>query len=381
MSRSNKHPRYTYIKGGYYYFTRIVPGDIREHFNRSRIVVALRTKSLNTAKKLSFKLNVELESHFDCLRINNNSKLKTFTNSNKTSHNTIVLSKALESYLRVRGADKSEKFHKVTKRQVSRFITYFGNRAISEYRRDEINKFRDILLDNDLSSSTVRRILATISAVVSFAVKENNYTFDNNFKEIVIPKNVKVTRRLPIRIETLRLLQSMAIEKPTNFTTLFLLLSDSGMRLSEGLGLLLDDIKLDEEIPHVIIKNHSHRRLKTEASERIIPLVGFSLYAANYLLKNRCESPFCFPKYNSNGQCSPYVASQRLNLWIKEKSGKAEYVIHSLRHSFRDRLRNSECPSEVIDQLGGWSNKTVGQAYGLGYKLDMLYKYMLKIEV
>ena len=33
-----------------------------------------------------------------------------------------------------------------------------------------------------------------------------------------------------------------------------------------------------------------------------------------------------------------------------------------------------EGPSEVIDQLGGWSLKTVGQGYGNGYQLDILTK-------
>ena len=32
------------------------------------------------------------------------------------------------------------------------------------------------------------------------------------------------------------------------------------------------------------------------------------------------------------------------------------------------RLRAVEAPSEVIDQLGGWSLKTVGQSYGDGYQ-------------
>ena len=30
----------------------------------------------------------------------------------------------------------------------------------------------------------------------------------------------------------------------------------------------------------------------------------------------------------------------------------------------RDRLRAVECPSKIIDQLGGWSLKSVGQGYG-----------------
>ena len=57
------------------------------------------------------------------------------------------------------------------------------------------------------------------------------------------------------------------------------------------------------------------------------------------------------------------------------------YVIHGFRHSFRDRLRAVECPSEIIDQLGGWSIKTVGQGYGKGYSLDLLVKWISKLKL
>ena len=54
-------------------------------------------------------------------------------------------------------------------------------------------------------------------------------------------------------------------------------------------------------------------------------------------------------------------------------------IVHGFRHSFRDRLRAVECPSEVIDQLGGWRLKSVGQGYGSGYDLDVLHKWISKI--
>ena len=53
------------------------------------------------------------------------------------------------------------------------------------------------------------------------------------------------------------------------------------MRLSEAVGLLVDDIVLDADQPHINLTIHPHRRLKTDASERIIPLVGCSLWAAS----------------------------------------------------------------------------------------------------
>ena len=55
---------------------------------------------------------------------------------------------------------------------------------------------------------------------------------------------------------------------------------------------------------------------------------------------------------------------------------------HSLRHTFRDRLRAAEVPLEAIDQLGGWSSiSTIGSRYGQGYSTELLSQYMNQIEV
>ena len=47
-------------------------------------------------------------------------------------------------------------------------------------------------------------------------------------------------------------------------------------------------------------------------------------------------------------------------------------VIHSFCHSFRDRLREVSCPTEIIDQLGGWASIGIGKKYGNGYQLKEL---------
>jgi integrase len=70
-------------------------------------------------------------------------------------------------------------------------------------------------------------------------------------------------------------------------------------------------------------------------------------------------------------------ASAALNKWLKvHVSG--DIVVHSLRHAMRDRLRAVECPAEVIDQIGGWSRKGVGESYGRGYQVEQLWRWMAK---
>ena len=55
-------------------------------------------------------------------------------------------------------------------------------------------------------------------------------------------------------------------------------------------------------------------------------------------------------------------------------------VIHSFRHSLRDRLRAVQRPSDRIDQIGGWATAGVGQACGEGYGLAITINMLPKIS-
>ena len=141
------------------------------------------------------------------------------------------------------------------------------------------------------------------------------------------------------------------------------------MRLSEAPGLVWADINLDHKYPHVSLEPHPWRPLKTAGSKRLIPLVGASLEAIKIMHRQR-TTQFLFNTYTDEKGCKGNSCSAALNKWLKQHLPKA--VIHSFRHSFRDRLRNAGVQSEMIDQFGGWANQTVGQGYGRGYELNGL---------
>ena len=106
-------------------------------------------------------------------------------------------------------------------------------------------------------------------------------------------------------------------------------------------------------------------------------MVGASLWAAQRIVAST-HSEFCFPRYTNPESCNSNSASAAINKWVKTVVGD-DAVVHGLRHSFRDRLRQAEAPIEVIDQLGGWSLRTVGQSYGNGHTLEILTKWMRTI--
>ena len=43
----------------------------------------------------------------------------------------------------------------------------------------------------------------------------------------------------------------------------------------------------------------------------------------------------------------------------------------------RDRLRAVYCPSEMIDQIGGWASGKIGEGYGEGFKMSQLHAHLL----
>ena len=172
-------------------------------------------------------------------------------------------------------------------------------------------------------------------------------------------------------------LQEKCVRLDDDIRWLIALISDTGMRLSEAVGLRQQDLKMDHEVPHVALVPHATRRLKTDSSERVIPLVGASLWAAKRINES-AKSDYCFPRYCSESVCNSNSASAAINKWIKTIAGP-DAVIHGLRHSFRDRLRAVEAPVDLIDQLGGWSLQSVGQGYGDGYSLKVTIRWMTLI--
>jgi integrase len=108
----------------------------------------------------------------------------------------------------------------------------------------------------------------------------------NPFVGVYHDRSAGVLVRKPIPIDAIRNVQSECRAFDDNLRWLIALISDTGMRLSEGAGLLKQDfICLDTDLPYVCITKHPWRNLKTASSERKIPLVGQALWAAKRIVE------------------------------------------------------------------------------------------------
>ncbi len=144
---------------------------------------------------------------------------------------------------------------------------------------------------------------------------------------------------------------------------------ETGLRPSEIVNLQVNTIILNAPIPHVRIMADG-RRLKTEDSEREIPLVGVALKAL-------ALRPHGFPKYRDNAT----TLSATVNKFMLENKLRPtrDHSVYSLRHSFRDRLVAVETPDSLIDSLMG--HKTYKPKYGKGPSLELKLKFLERIAL
>ena len=374
-----KSPHYLYRRNGTYYFSRQVPSDLQTRFNKNRVVISLRTPSEQKAINSANKLADRLETYWNTLRLElfHTKELKlSFLDNEKVKSEKLKLSEALDVYIKLKGKGKDKLFYQTAKRNVSYTIECFGNVDINSLKPIDAGKYRDFLFNKGLSTSSVRRVFSSINAVINISINEIGINMINPFSGTFIPDDNKKKTRLPIPIENIRNIQAECKNLDDDNRWLIALISDTGMRLSEATGLLSGDIVLDATIPHISLVNHPWRRLKTKGSNRVIPLIGSSLWAAKRVLE--ANSTYAFPRYTNETKCNANSASNGLNKWLKPRIPN-DCVIHSFRHSLRDRLRAVQCPSDIVDAIGGWSTSGVGQTYGSGYNLDIKHKWMKKI--
>jgi len=291
----------------------------------------------------------------------------------------MTLSQALELYLRLKGVSKGKVFRRGAERNIQSVVDVLSDRPLDEYSSSDAAAYRDYLLKRGLTTNSVKRNFATIRSVINLAIQEHGLDCRNAFSKVYLPDLDDAKKRKPIPVENIREIQRECMSIDDEARWLVALISDTGMRLSEAAGLSVDDIKLDCEIPHIDLKPHSWRGLKTRGSQRQIPLVGASLWAAKRVKANNTNSTYAFPRYTSAKGTNANSASAAINKWLKPRVPEG-CVIHSFRHSLRDRLRAVQCPSDMIDQIGGWSTAGVGQSYGEGYGLDATVNSLCKIS-
>jgi uncharacterized protein YcgL (UPF0745 family) len=269
-----------YRKRGFYYFCRRVPKALLEHYPKPRIVVALKTRQFRDALRQSQIISKRLDDQWFHMQLDamglDNVQSKLFQPVKPPAP---LMSEATSFYLRLKGDGKDKVFVRAAQRNAASVIEVLGDRPINDYASSEAGKLRDVLLNRGLAVTSIKRMFGSVKAIINLAMAEHGIEGRNPFASIYMPDETPEERQ-PIPLDAIRRIQHECMTVDDENRWLLALISDTGMRLSEAAGLHRGDIVLDADIPHINVRLHPWRRLKTKGSERLVPLVGPSLWAA-----------------------------------------------------------------------------------------------------
>lgn len=251
------------------------------------------------------------------------------------------------------------------------FIKIVGNKSLQSIDRSDVISFRGWLngrIKTGFSPDSANKQLSFVRDILKVVSVNNEIALDTGPLFVETSFYYEPQSRRPFEASYVQktLLASLSELNERDRHVVYAM-ADTGAREVELFGLLPEDIRLDEDIPFIWIRPREGYSLKTRTSERKIPLVGSSLYA----FKN---FPAGFIELGN-----PDTFSNVVNKYLRSKNlcPTSRHSVYSLRHTFKDRLRDIEAPEEIIDELMG--HKKSGPKYGRGHKLETKHRWLQKI--
>lgn len=250
----------------------------------------------------------------------------------------------------------------------------FEEVPLQEITRTDATELRDVLLGK-MAPNSVLRTLNTVKAAINHTIVEKSLTIPNVFAKLRIKgAGAGRTDRLPISNEHIK--ELLGSTKHQYIPQLLLiLLTDTGARLGEIVGLEVQDVDLEKRALH--IRPNELRGLKTKTSIRTVPLSERCTERLEDTLSGLPNTAPIFEKYARPRGSD--AASAMLMKHLRKVVTDPKVTIHSLRHRLKDELRNTGCPESLSREILGHAQPGVAANYGSGYALEVMREHMSKV--
>ncbi|RFZ83822.1 hypothetical protein D0Y60_20885 [Shinella sp. WSJ-2] len=291
-----------------------------------------------------------------------------------TDPNGILVSEATERYAaenRAKFLDLKPHARERKKRRwelsMLDFINRVGDLDIRTITRAHANNFMNWLVERadkkEMTIETARMKLYQVSMIVVDLLHKVYNIDEDPFHKVTIkakPKHEKSTK--PFTDEQMLVVNQLQPRYQVTRDLMDLTLC-TGAGMTELLGLAAEDIFLDHEYPHIILRpNRFRAALKNDNRPRALPLWGPALEAMK-------RHPEGFPECRHDK--GDEEARGEVNRMLK--AVQIDRSWNSFRHYFEDALRNSHAQDSVRSEIMGHTQGIDGW-YGNGLVLENRYK-------
>ena len=243
-------------------------------------------------------------------------------------------------------------------RVLSEFAAIVGNKSVAEVSRRDVEVFIEKRLSMDVKTTTVRREVAGLRAIWTQVANVLEIQTRNPFeRQPIHGLGSDSHARYPLSVEDTRAVLQLAEmqhrARPRSYVPPLLAIAAlTGARLGEIHGLVDQDFDRAGAILW-IQPNDKRESLKTKNSSRPIPVLPeLALWLDRFFRSDGTPS--------DANSCSASCLKLLKTIDTAEKG----FTIHGLRHGFKQRLVEVDCPGNLIDELMGWSQQSTSRHYG-----------------
>lgn len=258
-----------------------------------------------------------------------------------------------------------------------KYVKNYSQNTIESYQRDLV-KFQEFLKKKDLDKVTgedVRKYIKNLSTLKDRSLARKlsslrmyyDFLLKNEYIRVSPMDGIdgpKIAKHLPDVLTVEEVDRLLDLEPKDNFTfrnrCILELLYSTGLRISELVGLKLENIQLDESLVKVMGKG---------GKERIVPLNDITTdYLSKYIkdirpnMLKKTQTDYVF--LNNHGKVLTRQAVFKMIKKRGEEAGlKKEISPHTLRHSFATHLLQNGADIRFIQELLGHSDLGTTEIY------------------
>jgi len=244
--------------------------------------------------------------------------------------------------------------HKVSRERAVKYLTdVLGDSHLAKITRNDVLRFRDWWTDKidkeKLKAYSANRSFSDIKGMLTVIDDALHTSYRTAWDKVRLKETnaTKLEKRIPFSVEWVQneILKQGALDNLNEDGRLIIYtMVETGMRLGEVCNLRPQDIRIDDEVPHVEVADRDDRRQKTDYSIRRVPLVGVALWA----MKQRQNG---FPRYQDKADSASAIINKIMNK--NNLRPTKRHTVYSLRHTFQDRIENANCSDRMQADLMG----------------------------
>jgi len=262
-------------------------------------------------------------------------------NKNVASQFSILIQK-FERELKLHG--KSQATTRTYSLCLKRFLSFFHGKDVTKFTLDEINDFKESLIDGGMKGHYINQHIFCIEFFYKFVIRTRRF----DVRDIVkVPREKSV----PVTIPREQILAIFNASRNEKFKMIFMLMYATGMRVKECVNLKIEDIKSDRML--ILVRNGKGKK------ERFVPLDKTLLYELRkyYVTYKVDKKEWLFPKErNMFHHVTTHHVQHELRRIRRDLNLSEDYTTHCFRHSFASHLLEDGVDIRVIQKLLGHVN-------------------------